>query len=100
MIIFWGFLLTTVLEPFNDDGTFGQNVFSNTTGMAYISTALKAARAADPAAKLYVREEHKPHGSLLITSVYRSMISILKELERNLQPWLIWSRSSKQKESR
>ncbi|KAF8173044.1 endo-1,4-beta xylanase [Pholiota molesta] len=43
-------------EPFNDDGTFGQNVFSNTTGMAYISTALRAARAADPAAKLYIND--------------------------------------------
>jgi endo-1,4-beta-xylanase len=45
----------SVLEPFNDDGTFGQSVFFDTTGTAYIATALRAARAADPNTKLYVR---------------------------------------------
>lgn len=42
------------IEPFNDDGTFRQSVFFTTTGTSYIPTALRAARAADPAAKLYV----------------------------------------------
>jgi GH35 family endo-1,4-beta-xylanase len=41
-------------EPFNDDGTFRESVFFTTTGTSYIATALIAARAADPAAKLYV----------------------------------------------
>ncbi|KDR75989.1 hypothetical protein GALMADRAFT_96497 [Galerina marginata CBS 339.88] len=43
-------------EPFNDDGTFRQSVFFTTTGTAYIATALRAARAADPAAKLYIND--------------------------------------------
>ena len=40
----------------NDDGTFQQNVFFNTLGESYIPIALEAARAADPAAKLYINE--------------------------------------------
>ncbi|KAG7089385.1 hypothetical protein E1B28_011075 [Marasmius oreades] len=45
-----------VNEPFNDDGTFRTDVFFTTTGTAYIDTALKAARAADPQAKLYIND--------------------------------------------
>ncbi|KAF9007116.1 endo-1,4-beta xylanase [Cyathus striatus] len=43
-------------EIFNDDGTFRQSVFFNTTGTAYIATALRAARKADPKAKLYIND--------------------------------------------
>ncbi|EMD35599.1 glycoside hydrolase family 10 protein [Gelatoporia subvermispora B] len=43
-------------EPFNDDGTFQEDVFFNTTGTAYIPAALNAARAADANAKLYINE--------------------------------------------
>ncbi|KAG6876681.1 hypothetical protein C0992_012114, partial [Termitomyces sp. T32_za158] len=43
-------------EILNDDGTFRQSVFFTTTGTSYISTALRAARAADPSAKLYIND--------------------------------------------
>lgn len=48
------FNLTVLQEPFNDDGTWRQDVFYNVTGEAFVPTALQAARAADPNAKLYV----------------------------------------------
>jgi endo-1,4-beta-xylanase len=46
-----------VNEPFNEDGTFRADAFSNAMGgMQYIADALKTARAADPAAKLYLND--------------------------------------------
>jgi endo-1,4-beta-xylanase len=46
-------------EIFNDDGTIRTSVFSTTTGTAFVATALRAARAADPNTKLYVRACHQ-----------------------------------------
>ncbi|KAF7797216.1 hypothetical protein EIP86_008408 [Pleurotus ostreatoroseus] len=43
-------------EPLNDDGSFRSDVFFNTLGTSYIATALRAARAADPNAKLYIND--------------------------------------------
>ncbi|WP_433179416.1 endo-1,4-beta-xylanase [Actinoallomurus sp. CA-150999] len=45
-----------VNEPFNDDGTYRSDLWYNTLGTGYIATALKAARAADPNAKLYIND--------------------------------------------
>ncbi|KZP23329.1 glycoside hydrolase family 10 protein [Athelia psychrophila] len=45
-----------VNEPFNDDGTWRTDVFYDTLNSSYVTTALEAAYAADPTAKLYINE--------------------------------------------
>jgi endo-1,4-beta-xylanase len=45
-----------VNEPFNEDGTFRQSMWYTKLGQSYIADALRAARAADPDAKLYLND--------------------------------------------
>ncbi|OCH86749.1 endo-1,4-beta-xylanase [Obba rivulosa] len=45
-----------LLMALNDDGTFREDIFFNVTGTAYIPAALRAAREADPHAKLYIND--------------------------------------------
>ncbi|MDQ0792193.1 endo-1,4-beta-xylanase [Streptomyces sp. B1I3] len=45
-----------VNEPFNEDGTFRTSPFHTAMGTDYIATALRAAHAADPDAKLYLND--------------------------------------------
>lgn len=45
-----------VNEPFNEDGTFRTSPFYTALGSDYIATALRAAHAADPDARLYLND--------------------------------------------
>jgi endo-1,4-beta-xylanase len=66
-----------VNEPFNDDGTYRTSLWYNTLGTGYIATALRAARAADPAAKLYIND-YNTEGSGAKSDAMYNLVKSLK----------------------
>ncbi|KAF9056976.1 endo-1,4-beta xylanase [Panaeolus papilionaceus] len=72
-----GKIWDVINEPFNDDGTFRDSVFFTTTGTSYISTALRAARAADPQAKLYINDFNIEATGAKATA----MVNLVKQLQ-------------------
>ncbi|EIW58084.1 uncharacterized protein TRAVEDRAFT_29696 [Trametes versicolor FP-101664 SS1] len=69
-------------EPFNDDGTWRSDVFFNTLGQSYVSIALKAARAADPNAKLYINDYNIEQTGAKSTA----MLNLVKQLQADGVP--------------
>ncbi|KAH8100978.1 glycoside hydrolase superfamily [Cristinia sonorae] len=67
-----------VNEPFNDDGTWRTDVFFNTLGTDYVSIALQAARAADPAAKLYIND-YNIEGPSAKSTAMQNLVKSLKQ---------------------
>lgn len=66
-------------EPFNDDGTYRTDVFYTVTGTSYIAAALRAARAADPAAKLYINDYNLEYSSAKFTAMLTLVKSLLSQ---------------------
>ncbi|KAH9481222.1 Endo-1,4-beta-xylanase A [Psilocybe cubensis] len=65
-----------VNEPFNEDGTWRDDVFHNTIGDGYVALALRAARAADPAAKLYLNDYNIENTGAKSTAMYNLVKSL------------------------
>ncbi|KAK0204804.1 beta-1,4-endoxylanase [Desarmillaria ectypa] len=64
-------------EPFNDDGTWRSDVFFNAMGPSFVGVALRAARAADPKAKLYINDYNIEGLSAKSTA----MVNLVKSLK-------------------
>jgi endo-1,4-beta-xylanase len=67
-----------VNEPFNEDGTYRQTLWYNGLGADYIAQALTAARAADPAARLYINDYNVEGVNAKSTALY-NLVKSLKE---------------------
>ena len=65
------------VEVFNDDGTFRQDVFFNSSGSRFIPAAFHAARRADPHAKLYAND-FNIEGPGAKATAYQNLIKTLK----------------------
>ncbi|MEU3252848.1 endo-1,4-beta-xylanase [Streptomyces sp. NPDC006997] len=67
-----------VNEPFNEDGTYRQTLWSDALGQDYIAEALTRARAADPDARLYINDYNVEGVNAKSTALY-DLVRSLKE---------------------
>ncbi|RMB87896.1 endo-1,4-beta-xylanase [Streptomyces shenzhenensis] len=67
-----------VNEPFNEDGTYRSTLWYNGLGTDYIADALTWARAADPAAELYINDYNVEGVNAKSTALY-NLVKSLKQ---------------------
>ena len=75
------FAWDVVNEPFNDDGSFRQDVFYNAFGggAAYIADAIRTAHAADPAARLYINDYNIEGSGSKSNAMYSLVQTLLQQ---------------------
>jgi endo-1,4-beta-xylanase len=73
------FAWDVVNEPFNEDGTRRASMWQTTLGDGYIAEALRAARAADPNAKLYINDFNTDGVNAKSTAMFNLAQSLLAQ---------------------
>ncbi|KAI0044987.1 glycoside hydrolase family 10 protein [Auriscalpium vulgare] len=70
-------ILTVISEIFNEDGSFRTSVFYNTLNSSFVTTALQAAKSADPNTKLYINDYNIEYTGAKATAV-QNLVKALK----------------------
>ena len=68
-----------VNEPFTDNGQWRRSIFFDAMGPGYVATALRAARAADPDAKLYINDYNIETNGPKMQALYDLVASLKRD---------------------